>query len=421
MGKVIRIKNLEIGQGRPKICALIIGEKEEEIFDLAERSNAAACDLVEFRADFYENVQDIEQLKDLLIRLREIVKKPVIFTFRRFEEGGKIKVPLSYYIQVLKMVSEGGFAEIVDVEQSVVEDDASLIPMLKELGVHVILSLHDFNSTPTYTEILKNFLNMEKMGADIIKVAYMPNSKKDVLSLINATEEMTSNYSSCPVVAISMGHLGMITRILGEFIDSAISFASITRASAPGQINIDNLEAVLKVIHDNYKRVFLIGFMGTGKTAVANCLANKYGLSKIDLDAYIEQKEHGSIADIINSNSEEVFRSKETKHLKKVINKDYRVISLGSGVVLKEENVDLIKEKGIIILLTASPDTIAQRIKNDKTRPLVGDNMDLDYIKELISQREQMYQNVADLVINTDDRSVEDICKEIVESLGFTL
>lgn len=421
MGKVIKIRNVEIGQGRPKICALVIGETEEEILHLAEQSNDAVCDLVEFRADHYENVLDIEKLRSLLIRLREILRKPMIFTFRRFEEGGKIETTIRYYKEVLQMAAEGGFAEILDVERAVVEDDAALIPMLKEFGVHIILSQHDFNSTPTQPEIVKTFLLMQRMGADIIKVAYMPNSKKDVLALINATEEMTSNYSSCPVVAISMGHLGMITRILGEFTESAISFASITRASAPGQVNIDNLKTVLDVIHDNYKRVFLIGFTGSGKTAVANGLANKYGLSKIDLDAYIEQKEHGSIADIFNSSSEDVFRSKETKYLRKVISKDYRVISLGGGVVLKEENVGLIKEKGIIILLTARPETIIQRIKNDRTRLLVGENMDLEYIRDLMSEREEKYRSIADVVISTDEKTIEEICKEIVESLGFTL
>ena len=421
MGKVIRIRNLELGQGRPKICALVIGETEEEIMDLAVRSNTAACDMVEFRADHFADVLEIDKLRALLARLRETIKKPMIFTFRRVEEGGKTQTSIRYYTDVLKMVALGGYAEILDVERAVVEDDASLIPMLKEMGVHIVLSQHDFNSTPTQSEILKTLLLMQKMGADIIKVAYMPNTKKDVLALINATEEMTSNYSSCPVVAISMGHLGMITRILGEFTESAISFASITRASAPGQVNIDNLKTVLDVIHDNYKRVFLIGFTGSGKTAVANGLATKYGLSKIDLDAYIEQKEHGSIADIYNSSSEDVFRSKEAKYLRKVISLDYRVVSLGGGVVLKDENVNLIKEKGIIILLTARPETIIQRIKNDRTRILVGENMDLDYIRDLMAQREEKYRSIADLVISTDERSIEDICKEIVESLGFTL
>ena len=421
MGKVVKIRNLEIGQGRPKICALVIGDTEEEILELAEKSNNVGCDMIEFRADHYRDVTNIDAVRDLLARIRQVARKPMIFTFRRFEEGGKIQIPLKYYTELLRMVADGCFAEIVDVEMSVVESDGGLIPMLKDLGVHIILSLHNFNSTPIESEILKNFLQMEKMGADIIKVAYMPNSKKDVLSLINAAEEMTSNYSSCPVVAISMGHLGMITRILGEFIESAISFASITRASAPGQVNIENLETVLNVIHDNYKRVFLIGFMGTGKTAVANYLANKYGLSKIDLIGYIEQKEHASIADIVNSSSEEIFRAKEAKYLRKVINKDYRVVSLSGGILQTEGNIDLIKEKGIVILLTASPETIKNRLRNDKTRPLIGDNIDLDYIRDLMSQREETYRNVADMIISTDDKTIDDICKEIVESLGFTL
>ena len=93
-----------------------------------------------------------------------------------------------------------------------------------------------------------------------------------MLNLITAAENVTSTYLSCPVVAISMGHLGMITRILGEFIESAITFAAITKSSAPGQIGIDKMETVLDVIHNNYKKVFLVGFMGTGKTAVANAM-----------------------------------------------------------------------------------------------------------------------------------------------------
>ena len=89
--------------------------------------------------------------------------------------------------------------------------------------------------------------------------------------------------------------------------------------------------------------------------------------------------------------------------------------------MLREENVDLMKEKGVIVLLKASPQTISERVKNDKTRPLLGENFDLDYIKDLMKQREEAYDKVADLVIDTDDKNVDQICKEIVETLGFTL
>lgn len=419
MAKVIKIKNVDIGQGRPKICALVMGETKEEILDLARQANEADCDMIEFRADHYPQIVNIDEAKSLMQELRRTVRKPIIFTFRNRKEGGKREISCDYYKELLTMVAECYYAELIDVEASSMEDVAEFVDALKDYGVYIILSKHDFQKTPDRDEILKIFMDMQKAGADIIKVAYMPNTKKDVLNLINATEEMTSNYASCPVVAISMGHLGMVTRILGEFLESAITFAAINKASAPGQINIDKLNQVLDVIHDNYKKVFLIGFMGTGKTAIANMLSNTYGLKRIDLDAYIERKEHMTIADMFASQSESYFRDKETKYLKQIIKKNYQVISLGGGVLLRKENIETIKEKGVIVLLTAEPETIAERLKGDRTRPLLSDNFDLDYIKELMEERKKQYLEVADITIKTDGRPIDDICKEIVETLGF--
>lgn len=419
MAKVIKVKNVHIGQGRPKICALVMGETKEEIFERARRSNECDCDMIEFRADYYPGITDINEAKSLLQELRKIVRKPMIFTFRTIKEGGNRAVDQEYYKALLKMVAICNYAELIDVEASSMDDVSEFVDDLKEFGAYIILSKHDFFETPGRDEILKIFMDMQKTGADIIKVAFMPNSKKDVLNLINATEEMTSNYASCPVVAISMGHLGMVTRILGEFLESAITFASIDKSSAPGQINIDSLNQVLSVIHDNYKKVFLIGFMGTGKTAVANGLNQVYGLKKIDLDAYIEQKEGMTISDMFASKSEEYFRDKETKYLKQILKKNYQVVSLGGGSVLREENVEQIKEKGLIVLLNAKPETIAKRLENDKTRPLLSGNMDLDYIRNLMEQRKNRYHAVADIVIETDESTIAEICKEIIDSIGF--
>ena len=420
MGKIVRIKNLEIGHGRPKLCAIVLGETEEEIIRLAQAANEADCDLLEFRADHYSEILDIGKAKSILRKLKKTIKKPLIFTFRRFEEGGKARTDTAYYKELLLMTAQNSLADIIDLELSA-GLGSDFIKELKASGSYVILSLHDFNRTPGYSQIMDTFEQMEHEGADIIKVAYMPNSKKDVLNLMCATEEATSNYSTHPIIAISMGHLGLITRLLCEFTESAVTFASITRASAPGQINIDSLEKVLDVIHENFKRVFLIGFMGSGKTAAANVLAGKYGLTKIDLDAYIEQKEGMSISEIFSSYSEDVFRDKETKYLRRILGMDYQVVSLGGGAVLRQENAEMIRQKGIIVFLKAGPDTIARRIKDDKTRPLIADNLDLDYIKDLMKQREEKYIQLADLVIETDNRTLDDICREIVEKIGFTL
>ncbi|MCF0143179.1 MAG: type I 3-dehydroquinate dehydratase, partial [Parasporobacterium sp.] len=359
--------------------------------------------------------------KKLLRKIRKASEKPMIFTFRRMEEGGRTRTTLKYYKELLAMVAEFRLADIVDVEASAIEHDNRFISQLQAYGVYVIISRHDFTNTPDTEDIIKEIFSLERSGADMVKVAYMPQTKKDVIHLMRGCVEATGSYSSCPVIAISMGSLGMVSRLIGEFMESAITFASITKSSAPGQVNVESINEVLDVIHDNYRKVFLTGFMGAGKTAVGNMLEDKYGLKKIDLDGYIEMKEKMSIADIFSSQSEEVFRQKETKHLKKILQKNYQVISLGGGAVLRQENIDLMKEKGILVLLTATPETIASRIKKDGTRPLLGDNFDLEYITKLMKQRENTYRTVADVIISTDGKSLDDICKEIIETLGLTM
>ena len=97
MGKIVRVKNLMIGQGRPKICAIVLGKTTEEILDLAEKSNTVDCDLIEFRADHFENALDLGKTKSLLRKIKRVIKKPVIFTFRRYEEGGNVEAPVEYY------------------------------------------------------------------------------------------------------------------------------------------------------------------------------------------------------------------------------------------------------------------------------------------------------------------------------------
>lgn len=421
MSKIVKVKNVNIGQGRPKICAIVLGETQEEILELGERSNEESCDLVEFRADHFQDALELDKVKSLLRKLRKTVRKPIIFTFRRAEEGGMKTCSIEYYKELLKMVAENSLCEIIDVEDSAIDVDKDFIPTLKYLGACVIISKHDFSKTPDRDEIMRTFIEMERKGPDIIKVAYMPASKKDVLTLMTAAEEMTGNYVACPVVAISMGQLGMVTRVLGEFIESAITFASITKASAPGQINVDRMGHVLDLIHENYKKIFIIGFMGTGKSTVANALANNYGLKKVDLDAYIEMKEHASISDIFNDYSESVFRDKETKYLRQVLRQNYQIVSLGGGIVLREENLDLIKQKGVVVLLTASAEVIDGRIKRDGTRPVLGDNFDLEYIRKLMKSRQEAYIRNADIVVDTNYKSVDEVCQEILEKAGFTL
>lgn len=420
MGKVINVRNLSIGRGRPKICVSIMGGTADEILSQAELAEASECDLIEFRADFFDEALEIERVKSLMRKLRRAVKKPLIFTLRTREEGGRIDVSDDIYLKTIMMVAENGLSDIVDVQAARVADNDDYIKSLKDTDAYVIISRHDFECTPSQEEILEDFIKMKQMGADIVKAAYMPNSRKDVLHLIGAAEEMTGEVSSPPVIAISMGRIGMITRITGEFLENAITFAALKSSSAPGQINVHDMAMILDKIHNNYRKVILVGVLGAGKTAVANTLSNTYGLNRIDLNAYIEGKEQATIADLAD-NDMELFLDKETKYLRQVLRMDYQVISAGWGIALRQENIDMIKENGIIVFLKASPETIAERIKNDKTRRVIADVIDTDYLSKLMKSTAQTYENVADVKIITDHKTIEEISKEIVETLGFTL
>lgn len=420
MGKYFRIKNLEIGRGRPKTCAVVMGKTEQEILSLGLKANSIDCDMIEFRADDFLKILDFGAAKTLLGKLRKACNKPIIFTFRRKAEGGHTDIDFEYYKKLNMTVAKNGYAEIVDIEALAAMDEPEFINDLKLAGAYVIVSKHDFNRTPPLDDIIQDFFELQSLGGDIIKVSYMPSSKSDVLTLITATENMTSSFSLCPIIAISMGHLGTISRILGEFIGSAITFATINKSSAPGQLPIEGLTTMLSTLHDNSKTIFLVGFMGTGKTSVANQLYSSYGMSHLDLDAYIEEREHMNIADIF-AHGEDEFRDKETKYLRQIVRQNYHVVSLGGGIVMKQENIEIIKSRGVIVLLTASLKTIIERLKDDKTRPLIAQNFDLQYISDLMKLREDTYNEVADIVIDTNNKNIDQICQEILETLGLTL
>ncbi|SEA56634.1 shikimate kinase [Pseudobutyrivibrio sp. ACV-2] len=159
--------------------------------------------------------------------------------------------------------------------------------------------------------------------------------------------------------------------------------------------------------------IFLIGFMGTGKTTIANGLNSKYGMQIIDMDAQIEKDENMTIPDIFAFKGETFFRDLETNLIKNIQIMDNVVISCGGGAVLREENVQEMKKSGKIILLEATPETILERVKNSHNRPLLEGNKNVGYIRELMGKREEKYKVAADFVVCVDDRAVDDIVEEI--------
>lgn len=159
--------------------------------------------------------------------------------------------------------------------------------------------------------------------------------------------------------------------------------------------------------------IMLIGFMGAGKTTVSRQLSKDLNMPEVDMDAYIVEHEGKKISQIFDEVGEEGFRTIETGCLREIQQTKGRIVSCGGGAVLKDENVELMKKAGVIVLLTATPETVYNRVKNSNDRPILNGNMNVEFIEQLMNKRKDRYQEVADVRISTDEKSIKEISQEI--------
>lgn len=245
------IRDLKIGEGMPKICVPIVGVTKEDIINEAKNIKAVPADLVEWRADWFDGVWNFLEVEEMLKCLREeLGDMPLLFTFRTAKEGGEKVIEDVTYAELNKKVAETGFADLIDVEifstEEVVKD---IIACAHKCNVKVIASNHDFQKTPSEAEIIERLKKMQDLDADILKIAVMPNTSRDVISLLSATEKMVTNYADRPVVTMSMASKGVVSRIAGEVFGSSITFGAAKKASAPGQIAVEELKNILDIVH----------------------------------------------------------------------------------------------------------------------------------------------------------------------------
>lgn len=168
----------------------------------------------------------------------------------------------------------------------------------------------------------------------------------------------------------------------------------------------------------NYN-IMLIGFMGTGKTTISKELSKRLQIPEVDMDAYIVEHEGKSINQIFEESGEDGFRKIETACLAEIQKETGRIVSCGGGAVLKDENVALMKKNGIIVLLTALPETIYNRVKDSKDRPILNGNMNISFIEELMNKRKNRYHEVADIEIATDGIQINEIVSQIIEKIDI--
>lgn len=163
--------------------------------------------------------------------------------------------------------------------------------------------------------------------------------------------------------------------------------------------------------------IVLIGFMGAGKTTVSECLKDTYGMDVVEMDQVISEREGMSIPDIFASRGEEYFRNLETSLLKELQSRKNTVVSCGGGAAMREENVAEMKRNGRVVLLTVTPETVYERVKDSDDRPVLSGNKNVGYIAQLMETRREKYEAAADVVIATDGKTVQDICIEMIEKL----
>lgn len=247
----VQVKNVTIGEGLPKIIVPIVGQTKDEIIAAAKSFANVELDIVEWRVDWFEGVFDFDQVKDVAQALRDVLQDtPILFTFRTAKEGGEKAIEPDVYVALNQKMAQTGLVDLVDIEAFTGDDYvAQIIEVAHQNNVKVVASNHDFDKTPDQADIVSRLRKMQEQGADIPKIAVMPNNKKDVLTLLAATEEMATNYADRPIITMSMAGTGLISRLCGEVFGSAATFGAVGKVSAPGQMNAEDLNTILTLIH----------------------------------------------------------------------------------------------------------------------------------------------------------------------------
>ena len=250
--RTVKIRDVVIGEGRLKTIVPITGTTADEAIAQARTIGASAqTDVAEFRVDFLDIALDAGKLAALGPKIAEQLHgKPLIVTFRTKAEGGNKAIADPDYAVLYETLLNAHFADLIDVEMFRSETVVRrLVAAAHKAGVFVVMSSHDFSATPPAAELVARLRRQQELGADVLKLAMMPRDPGDVLELLRATWEMASRYAERPMMTMSMGGTGVVSRLAGEIFGSAMSFGMIGRASAPGQVEVDRLAGVLNLIH----------------------------------------------------------------------------------------------------------------------------------------------------------------------------
>lgn len=268
---MVQVGEISIGSGKPKICASITETDRKSIIAAADILLQKRIDIVEWRIDFYGEADQWDMVEETLHRLKmSLCGKPLLVTFRTRAEGGNKEIATEDYRELLGRIADSGYAHMIDVEifkdlpyeelakeersEHITQQYEQLKDWIRTLQNKVVVvgSYHNFDETPSDQEMEKRLELISQAGADIPKMAVMPQNKMDVLRLMIFTLKEGEKINK-PLITMSMDRLGSISRVSGEAFGSAVTFGSIGQESAPGQPPVNRLEEILDWVHQNYQ------------------------------------------------------------------------------------------------------------------------------------------------------------------------
>ncbi|MEG2167076.1 MAG: type I 3-dehydroquinate dehydratase [Citrobacter sp.] len=249
--KTVTVRNLVIGEGAPKIIVSLMGKDIATVRTEALAYREADFDILEWRVDHFADVSSIDAVLEAARAIRDVMgEKPLLFTFRSAKEGGEQALSVADYIALNRAAVDSGLVDMIDLELFTGDEQVkATVEHAHAKNVFVIMSNHDFHKTPSAEDIIQRLRKMQDLGADIPKIALMPQNKTDVLTLLSATLQMQEHYADRPIITMSMAKTGVISRLAGEVFGSAATFGAVKKASAPGQISVSDLRTVLTILH----------------------------------------------------------------------------------------------------------------------------------------------------------------------------
>lgn len=162
------------------------------------------------------------------------------------------------------------------------------------------------------------------------------------------------------------------------------------------------------------RNIYLIGFMGVGKSTIGRLLAEETKGQLMEMDETIEAEQGTTINEIFAQYGEIHFRDLESELVERIAGQEGKIVSCGGGAVLRTENVANMKKSGTIVFLSATPETIYKRVRYSTNRPLLNGNMNVEYIAGLMEKRRSLYESAADVTISTDGKTTAEIVRELL-------